>query len=765
MFADTETVRWTSDPAWPWSLPHVGLPALVIVGIVLAVFTVWTYLGVRSATFRRVAVVLALRLFALVLACLMLVRPSLALLREQHPPSTLLIVVDTSASMTNQDEAGAQSRWERLRQLLHDADPALKEMEDDKNVKVILYQFAEDVADYDPNAKADGKRTDFGEMLHTLYERHSRDDNLRGILVLSDGADNGTRYPALTEAARWRNIPCPVHTFALGQTTTSDQQRDIALTAIYAEPSPVAIKGKLTVRGIVDAPGFENANARVHLYVNDKEVLAQTETLTKTTGNEVRLTTDAPAVPGEIKVSLKIDPLPGEVSKANNEIGTYVTVNKEGLSVLVVYRGSFSEPQRIIDALSSDPRMRIYSAWFRGDQPPGQTDMLEFEKQHYDVIILGDVTAERLKAGNADALDQIRDLVNKKGSGLLMLGGNNTFGNGDWNNTPVADILPVELDVRGQIDEKVQMLPTVAGIDHFLLRLSDRPKDNAAAWRELPKLDGMSTLGKPKKAATVLADAKLANGSRVPMLVGQQVGKGRTLAFAGDTTWRWERLGRPERTDGTTLHHRFWKQVVLWLAQQDKIEGNAYIKPDVRRVGSGGKLGFTVGLRGPGGKELEDGYFEVTAIDPQQNEIQVEPPARDKGDVRGLFWKTQTPGEYHLRVKAWPKGADPKKAKPETAESRFIVYQDDTEMTRRGADHDFLEKLAGAGGGKFHLADEFPRFVKDLNQLPLPHGKQKAELWPDWKRNRLSGFLVGIFLLFVAVVCTEWFLRRSWGMV
>ena len=99
MLADTDTVRWTSDPAWPWSLPHLGLPALVVVGIVLAVLTVWTYLGVRSATFRRVAVVLALRLFALLLACLMLVRPSLALLREQHPPSTMLIVVDRSASM------------------------------------------------------------------------------------------------------------------------------------------------------------------------------------------------------------------------------------------------------------------------------------------------------------------------------------------------------------------------------------------------------------------------------------------------------------------------------------------------------------------------------------------------------------------------------------------------------------------------------------------------------------------------------------------
>src|SRR6202011_6398692 len=102
-----------------------------------------------------------------------------------------------------------------------------------------------EVSEYDPEGKAGGKRTDFGEMLHALYERHGSDRNLRGLLILSDGADNGARFPALPLAGRWRSLPCPIHTFAFGQTTTNSQKSDIALTAINPLPSPVAIKGEL----------------------------------------------------------------------------------------------------------------------------------------------------------------------------------------------------------------------------------------------------------------------------------------------------------------------------------------------------------------------------------------------------------------------------------------------------------------------------------------------------------------------------------------
>ena len=80
----------------------------------------------------------------------------------------------------------------------------------------------------------------------------------------------------------------------------------------------------------------------------------------------------APATPGEIKVTLKIDPPQGETTVANNEISTYVTIAKEGLSVLLVDKYRYPEPQFICDALRNDLTIRLQVAWLRGGEAPAR---------------------------------------------------------------------------------------------------------------------------------------------------------------------------------------------------------------------------------------------------------------------------------------------------------------------------------------------------------------------------------------------------------
>jgi uncharacterized membrane protein len=774
MLATSRITFVTSDPAWPWSVPGVGLVLLATVAMVLLGLTVWTYRGVGGAKGSRVAILIGLRLAALLVACLMVLRPSLALREDAHLPSTLIVAADQSESMTIQDQHDNLARWEYLRRVLKDCEPELQQLRDVHNVTVVLSRFAEGVDDFDPLGKADGKRTDFGEMLHALYDRHGSERYLRGLLVLSDGADNGSRYPALAEANKWRSLPCPIHTFAFGKSTTTAKHRDIALTAINSDPSPVPVKGKLTVRGIVDAPGFEGRTVRLRLFVDDREVLADDVKLVKTTANEVKLIVDAPALAGEIKVTLKIDPLEGEVTQANNEISTYVTVTKEGISVLYV-EGKYRswEPKFIRYALGQEPTIRLFEAVRLTDDapPPGEADLFQFEKQHYDVIILGDITARRLSAGDARALTAINKLVSEKGVGLMMIGGYESFANSDWENTDIAKLLPVELDATGQIDAPIQMVPAREGMRHYLLRLSEREADNNTLWNKLPKLDGMTKLGRPKPGALVFAESTTGQ----PILVGlPSYGKGRTLAFAGDTTWRWRRT-----EDGLVAHARFWRQLVLWLARRDEADGNVIVVPDTRRMAAGGKLGFAVRLRGKGGVDIpeKDAHFEVTVKGPEGVETKV-PTAREHGDERGTFWKTDMPGEYV--IVATGRGTDTDGKPLENlapAQARFVVYRDEAEMTRQAADHDFLRRLANAGGGAAHQPEELKQFLKSLGNLPLPQSRPKTKLWPDWRRtppsDRLrdqvaalsSSGILASFLVFVTLLCLEWGLRRYWGFV
>jgi uncharacterized membrane protein len=752
-------LTFLTDPVWPWSVPYVGLLPLLGVALLLVFLTVWTYIGVAGATRLRVLRLVLLRLAALALAFLALLRPSFGFRDALHVPSTLFLVVDHSESMSIQDAFDGQSRWSALQRTLRDCEPILKQLHDEHNVEVKSIAFAGDVVDLTPDSKPDGKRTDFGEMLQTLYDRHRADPHLRGLIVLSDGADNGTRHAPLPLAAAWRSLPCPIHTVAFGKPTTSDKQSDINLVAINPEPASVPIKGELTVKGTIDALGFENAKVRVQVLFDDQEVAAKDETLLLTTGNEVKVKCTAPAKPGEIKVTLRVQPLPGEVSEANNAISTFVTVTKEGVSVLLVDKLRSWEPQAICDVLRGEPNIRLYTVWLQGNQPlkAGQLDLFQFARQHYDVIILGDVSADRLREGNADTLKTIYQMVNEKGTGLLMMGGFDSFGP-SWHNTPIEKLLPVELEATAnQVEGSVKMVPTERGLAHYLLRLDDRAAENKKVWDNLWTLNGYTRLGPTKKGATVLAAVGDAQ-TGAPLLVGQQYGEGRTLAFGGDTTNKWK-----QDPEGVHHHARFWKQIVLWLAKQEEAEGHVLVKPDTRRLAWGSKFGFSMHLRGKGGNDVPEAHFEAKVLDPQGGETPVL-SVRDQNEDRGTFLKTDEPGEYRVVVKGEGKDADGQPVSGE-ATARFLVYRDDAETARRAADHDFLKKLAATGGGQFLRPEDLARFLKELQNQPLPQSKPHQAVWPDWKRSTLSSFLVVFFLLFVAVLSLEWFLRRRWGLV
>ncbi len=64
----------------------------------------------------------------------------------------------------------------------------------------------------------------------------------------------------------------------------------------------------------------------------------------------------------------------------------------------------------------------------------------------YRGLILGSVEAA---AFTPEQLRMISDFVNKRGGGLLMLGGRRSFAEGGWAGTPVGEVLPVVIESDG----------------------------------------------------------------------------------------------------------------------------------------------------------------------------------------------------------------------------------------------------------------------------------------------------------------------------
>jgi hypothetical protein len=774
----------TLDPAWPWSLPGLGVPTLALAGGCLALLTVWTYLGVRGASWRRVLAVLALRLLALLVACLVVLRPSYADHDKAVLPSKLLLVIDASGSMNINDEFNNQSRWEAaLRALKAPAvESLLQRLQREQKVEIVYYQAAEDITKFDPSGKATGKRTDIGQWLRSLYKAHGTEQNLRGLVLLTDGADNGTRYSALQEARLLRGVPCPIYTFALGSPTTTARRNDIAVTAIHPDPPVVPIKNKLTVKATINAGILEGQSVRVQLFVNDKPAAPKRDVrLTKPQDNEVTVGEIRPEQVGEIKVTVKVDPVQDEISTANNEMSTYVTVTNDGLSVLwVEERPRAYEPTFAIRALAGDKRFSVfYTERHKGDR--SSEDWFNFAKKHYNVIVIGDITAEQFTGGDARVVDQIEQMVKEKGTGLLMLGGRNTFANGkgDWTNPKydrLTKLLPARLDKSGEVNGRLRVLPTEKG-RAYTLRIAEGNPEHV--WLDVfAPLDGMALFGEVHPDANVFAEAEAdaQGGQKRPIMAAWDRGAGRAMVFGGDTTWKaWRRS--PE---AVAAYERFWRQVILWLAHREDITGDTFVNLDTRRVAAGGNnaVGFTVGAHGKGGEAAPDAKFEVKVLGPHKEETVVQ-TAREGKEQRGYFYRTNTPGEYTVWVKASGKDVKGNDLDERPATAKFICYAEDLENLRPAADHEFLKKLAAAGGGAAYVGgeDRLAEFLESLLAQPLLPSRARAEVWPDWRVTPVSdaagdqfaalwasGLLLA-FVLFVLLISLEWFLRRRWGMV
>ncbi len=360
-----------------------------------------------------------------------------------------------------------------------------------------------------------------------------------------------------------------------------------------------------------------------------------------------------PQLPGEYKVSLRVDPVDGELMTSNNVLTTFITVLKGGLNVAYfdILRPEFSKVKAI--GRSPDIQVDTQLVYYSGQENPTTIDPIWFEPGKYDVYIIGDVPARVFGEQN---LRRLR-LAVEQGAGLMMNGGFHSFGAGGYATTPLNDLLPVvmypteilnegDVDASLQIDEPIKMLPTDIGDKEFVMRL-DVPANNLETWKKLPTLEGATKLTPKKQGlARVLAESE----SRQPLLIAQEYDRGRTMAFAADTTYLWYLGGF------SAQQQQFWRQMILWLAHKESQgDDSVWVKLEGRRFRPGQPVPFTFGARDEEGKPLTDVEFSVQVIGPSQEKFQIT-PCNAKEINSGTFTQTVLPGEYRVEVAAVKEG-------------------------------------------------------------------------------------------------------------
>jgi hypothetical protein len=772
----------TTERDWPWRDSDVlGWPGLLIVASLLTLLTLWTYSGQRQVGWLRLFTILGLRLAALAVVLLLILRPTFASEQDTVTPGRLIIVLDCSLSMKIADSPKSSTRWDHVRKLLEwpEVKDALEYLKKEKQIDIVFYQAAEDVRPYDPASDADGKRTDIGKWLHELLKKHRNDRNLRGLLLFTDGADNGTRYPVFDEAAAWRELPCPIQPFGAGSETTKEGQKDIALVDVdvKADRDHIYVKSKVPIKAVVDAPNMEGQTVQVSFLVDGKQVGdKKAHTLPNPRGNVIDVGTFVPETVGEVKITVKIDEVPGEFTTLNNEMSTYVTVRKEGLSVLWVDRER-DEATPILSVLMENPRLSIIHDVRRRDTlTPQQLELLS--SKTFDVVVIGDVTARRFSGGDDAALARLAENVKAKKTGLLMLGGAQSLGNKDWPTTggKIAAVLPVELSAD-QVEGSVGIEPVAANKGHRLVQLGisadklwGQPGDDDTRVAFLPLRSGCARAGTPRQGA--LALLATTDATKAPVFVVSPDDGPRVAVFSPETTYMdWRRSD-----DAVRAYGRFWSQLIAWLARQEEGSNQVWIKLDKRRiaVGANQELGFSVGAVGKDGMPMPNVKFEVKVEGPDRTTT-----VQTNSEQRGAFKQADAVGEYKATVTAKIKGPNNTEVVVGSASARFMGYAEDVENQNPAANHKDLVRLAAAGGGTFRIAgkEELLQYLNDLRDHTAAAAWVKREVWPNWKAAPasdavgdqvaalLSSLMLPCLVLFVLCVCGEWFLRRWWGLV
>lgn len=126
---------------------------------------------------------------------------------------------------------------------------------------------------------------------------------------------------------------------------------------------------------------------------------------------------------------------------ANNRATAAVLARGQRRVLLLEDPAAAGSHQMLLDTLRAAKfRLDVLSA----DRLPPAADLGEFLSS-YDSLLIADVPAERFTTPQMEA---IRRQSVEQGMGLFMIGGQNSFGLGGYQNTPVEAALPVNCDIR-----------------------------------------------------------------------------------------------------------------------------------------------------------------------------------------------------------------------------------------------------------------------------------------------------------------------------
>lgn len=776
------------------------LGGAILLAVVALVAIVWSYRRSGPVSWLRI-VAGALKIVGIVALAACLIEPLFTGTRPRPGSNLFLVVADNSRSLQLSDKGQTRSRGAIMQEYLKDDASWLARLGQDFDVRRYVFDTnLRSVKAFD-ELNLDGDSSTLKSSLTALKDRF-RSQPIAGVLLLSDG--NATDLNELTaETATGQTVDAqgmpPVYPVLVGAESdlTDLSVTHVAVSQTNFEAAPVTITATVEGRALpgrkiglrlLDEAEKEIERCEVDNPVEGKSVVERF--LLRPEKSGVTFYTVQAFLPGEEKLK---EGSPREATLANNR--RIVTVDRGRGPFRVLYvtgrpnwefkflRRALAEDDEVqllglVRIAKREPKLKFLSRsgertnpLFRGfgnqgdeqaeqyDQPVllrlgiNEKDELRggFPKSVEDLFKYHAVILDDIEAGffTHDQMSLLQQFVSRRGGGLLMLGGKDSFVEGGYQRAAIGEMLPVYLD-RTEANAAAggyRLALTREGWLQSWIRVRTNEEDEQKRLAAMPEFGSLNTVRSIKPGASILANVTSSDGTTRPALVAQQFGKGRTAAMLIGDLWRWN-LHRPDATESDL--EKSWRQTVRWLVSD--VPGR--VEAETRRTMIGALPAVQIVVR------ARD--VQCEALDNANVAIQVELPDKNKVELTAES-SAQSPGQYTAMFA--PRLPGPYRAKiTVTADDGSEVGQSEIGWASEPQTEEFrtltvnrplLDQIAQQSGGEVLEMNRLDQFVSSLPNRKIPI----IETWtyPLWHQT-------SVFLLAIACLIGEWGLRRWKGM-
>jgi uncharacterized membrane protein len=768
---------------------HSPMVGLVWTFSLLSLLSTTFYLNLREQlTVARTSVLLTMRIAALALLVPMLFEPVVRFISIPKPERPLLFLIDTSGSMSFPDAQNGptrlQSVWQALRPQLETIRTHFVPTYFTFDSSTRELKTPEDLA----RLQADGKSTDIVDGVTTALSKTTRDD--AAIVLMTDGIDNTS--PDAAAAVHASRLP--IHAIRVG----SDQAEPASVANVAVDnvdsPDDFIVNHETTIKATIKSTALANRVVDVKMSEIDdhgkpigelktaKLVLEPTPE-----GQIVELPYKATAV-GLHKLAVWIDPVAGERSTADNRQEFQGLAIDPRIKVLYIEGSVRLEYKWTRQAFISDSNIELATFLRKSNsevEAGGTVDGEPFKAlpvtadqwKKFDVIVIGDIDCSYFSLAQQQRIEQRIS----SGGGLLMLGGQNSFGPGSYADTPIEKALPVFVGDKNNAQDKSKFVPrlTPDGLTHPVLEgltdwfgLNDKPPVKA-----LPNLNGNVIVAKPKSGAQVLLvhqDRSGPDGKPEIVLAVQRYGEGRSAAFTVDTTYLWFLPLRGMGQDSP--YNKLWGQMIRWLAGQDVRDRQRGAGLEALLNKSNYQLGENVKLRALVRDEHGDATSHSLVSVTVTNQADHKPknfalnPSDSQPGMYELIVPNPDKGDYEMEVTATKDGKELGKQK-----LNFTIIPPADEMLKIAANPQLLKDIASETKGFYSELGQFPQFLDQLIRADPKFGQPQQHTVPLDDYVRVAAALMGQDpnwnarydlpmqgLIMILLLVGEWFLRRRW---